>query len=355
MYIQEGSLTATEAIKIVQDILFNTANQLYILNLPFAVIKSNISSDEVQSNAWTNNFSQLQIFLEKEPSVQYLRLQWLDYTNTLRLRVLPIKQALKLFSEGRFNGIVEAVLGLLQQDSICSGFSATNEYSLYPQFAGTSVLGPSDPYFGFVRQGLTRTSSPGLRLGSRKGYATVPCEFQSKSGEEIPICPRTLLRKQVEKARIHGVELLVGFEIEIVFMSKEIKDGVFKYGGIPIDEGHAWSTARPLYSDDLMDIVETIFEKLERAGLILEQFHPESSPGQFEFILGPLSPVLAVDGLVAAKDIIQSVAANAGMKATLIPKPFPQACGTGAHIHISLTPTHYWEMFYAGILKHLRA
>ena len=181
------------------------------------------------------------------------------------------------------------------------------------------------------------------------------CEFQKKDGEELPICPRTSLRKQVEKAGTHGVEFLVGFEIEIVFMSKNIKDGEFEYGGIPIDEGHAWSTAQALHSDHLMDVMETIFERMERAGLILEQFHPESSAGQFEFILAPLSPVLAVDALLAAKEIIQSAAANAGMRATLIPKPVPQATGTGAHIHISLTPAHYWEMFYAGVLKHLRA
>ena len=202
---------------------------------------------------------------------------------------------------------------------------------------------------------LILTDSLGLRLGSRKGDAIVQCEFRGKNGEELPICPRTSLRRQVERAGAHGVEFLVGFEIEIVFMSKEIEDGELKYGSIPITEGHAWSTARALHSDDLMDVIETIFEKLERAGLNLEQFHPESSAGQFEFILSPLSPVFAVDALVAAKEIIQSVTASAGMRATLFPKPFPQAIGTGAHIHISLTPAHYWETFYAGILKHLRA
>ena len=169
------------------------------------------------------------------------------------------------------------------------------------------------------------------------------------------MCPRTLLRKQVEKAGAHGVEFLIGYEIEIVFMSKEVKDGEFRYGDTPITEGHAWSTARALHSDDLMDVMEIIFEKMERAGLTLEQFHPESSPGQFEFILGPLAPVLAVDALIAAKEIIQSTATNAGMRATLIPKPYPQATGTGAHTHMSLTPVHYWETFYAGVLKHLSA
>ena len=356
MCIERGSLTTKEAVKVVQDILFNTANQLYGLDLPLVPVSHALLSEPSPSNAsWTNNFAQLQRFLDQEPSVQFLRLQWLDYTNTLRLRIVPIKQALRMFSSGQSFSIVEAVFGLLQQDIICPGFSATDEYSIYPQFAGTCALGPLDSKLYFRSRVLTPTSSSGLCLGSRKGYATVQCEFQKKNGEELPICPRTSLRHQVEKAGNYGVEFLLGFEIEVVFMSKELIDGEFKYGGFPIDEGHAWSTARALHSDDLMDVMETIFEKLERAGLILEQFHPESSAGQFEFILSPLPPVLSCDALLTAKETIQSAAANAGMRATLFPKPSPQAIGTGAHIHISLTPAHYWEMFYAGILKHLRA
>ena len=142
-YIERGSLTIPEAVKIVQDMLFNTANQLYSLKLSLVPVRSTVVSNISSSKAsWTNNFTMFQHFLEQEPSVRFLRLQWLDYTNTLRLRILPIKQALRMFSEGRFIGIVEAVFGLLQVDHICPGFSATNEYDMYPQFAGTSTLCP---------------------------------------------------------------------------------------------------------------------------------------------------------------------------------------------------------------------
>ena len=146
-HIERGSLTTVEAIKIVQDILFNTANQLYGLELNLvpviSAVLSNISPSKV---SWTDNFAQLQRFLCQEPSVRFLRLQWLDYTNTLRLRILPIKQALRMFSEGRFTGIVQAVFGLLQTDAICPGFSATDEYTLYPQFSSTYTLGLADPF-----------------------------------------------------------------------------------------------------------------------------------------------------------------------------------------------------------------
>ena len=140
----------------MQDILFNTANRLYGLELSLVPVISNISADMSPSKAsWPNNFVHLQRFLDQNPSVQFLRLQWLDYTNTLRARILPIKQALRMFGEGRFLGVVEAVFGLLQTDFICPGFSATNEHKLYPQFAGTYTLGPWSPMCLFQRQVLT--------------------------------------------------------------------------------------------------------------------------------------------------------------------------------------------------------
>lgn len=141
MCVERESLTIKESVKVVQDILFNTANQLYGLHLSLVPVGLTILSDPSPSKAsWTNNFAQLERFIDQEPSIQFLRLQWLDYTNILRLRILPIKQALRMFSNGQFISIVEAVLGLLQTDSICPGFSASDEYSLYPQFAGTYVF-----------------------------------------------------------------------------------------------------------------------------------------------------------------------------------------------------------------------
>ena len=227
--------------------------------------------------------------------------------------------------------IAQAGLGLLQNDTICPGFTATLVYNLYPIFQS-------------------------LRVGSREGYATLQCEFQEESGAEVRTCPRTILRKQVERAAAYEMNFLVGFEIEIVFMSIDVVNGGLEFGRSPVNHGgHAWSTARALQQDKILDLLETIHTKLEIAGIDLEQFHPESCSGQYEFILGPLPPLEAVDTLLAAREIIYSAAANANMRATLYPKPLPTAAGSGCHTHISFTPVRYWESFYAGVLEHLQA
>lgn len=333
-YVERKAFTVAEAIKIVQDILFNTSNRLYNLGLqlnPIAQFSSPNMSTKAPDTEWNANFAQLKTFLNKQPMTRYLRLQWLDYTATLRVRVLPTKQALKLFADGKSVTVPNVVLGLLQDDYLCPGFSPNNVYDLYPCFES-------------------------LRLGSRAGYATLQCEFREKDGKDLPTCPRVCLRRQTEKAVAHGMDFLVGFEIEVVFMSRETVDGAFQYGGTPInDGGHAWSTARALQHDNLMDLLEIIHTKLERAGIELQQFHAESSPGQYEIILDPLPPLTAVDALLAAREIISSTAANANMRATLHPKPSPVHCGTGAHVHLSVNPSEVWREFYAGVLKHLQA
>lgn len=228
--------------------------------------------------------------------------------------------------------LVQATLGMLQTDEICPGSLPAGSFALYPDFKG-------------------------LRLGSRTGYATAQCELrEEESLEEINIDPRTLLRRQVEKAKANGLEFLTGFEIEVVFMSQTVVEGQTRLGLSQTHTGgHAWSTSRALHDNHILDLLESIASKLEIAGIELDQFHAESAPGQFEIILGPLPPLEAVDTLIAAREIISSEASNAGLRATLYPKPFPEAGGTGAHIHLSMTPEDKWQNFYAGVLKNLQS
>lgn len=278
-----------------------------------------------------NNFAALEQFLATQPSTEYVCLQWLDYTATLRLRILPVKQALKRFREERYLGVTKAVLGLLQQDTMCPGFSAVGEYSLYPCVES-------------------------LRVGAYSSkYATVQCEFREQTGDQVASCPRTLLRRMVEMSHTHGMDFLVGFEIEVVFMKIIVVDGQIRYGNEAVSQGHAWSTARALQNDNIMSLLEMIVENLRNASIEVEQFHPESGPGQYEFALSPLPPLLAVDALLSAREIIASAASKHSMRATSVPKAYAKAAGSGAHIHLSMTPSHLHEMFYSGVLRHLRA
>jgi glutamine synthetase len=232
-------------------------------------------------------------------------------------------------------GITKASLGLLQNDTIIPGVTATGEYRLYAIFSSLKP-GPSD------------------------SFASMQGEFREADGSAAALCPRSVLRRALLESKLHGLEFLMGFEIEVVFLARasETENGKSGFTTILDSGGHAWSSARALQSSTILKIAEEIYDALSKAGIYLEQWHPESSRGQYEFVLPPLPPLEAVDTLLHARDIICTVAAGYSMRATLHPKPFPMMAGTASHVHISISSPNgeqVYESFYAGILAHLRA
>jgi len=228
--------------------------------------------------------------------------------------------------------MIKASLGLIQNDSVIPGLTASGEYKFQAVFSS-------------------------LRPGPTKVYASVQCEFRESDDSEVEVCPRTVLRRAVENSKSQGLEFIMGFEIEILFMSRS-PDGKF----IPMagSGGHIWNAARALHGSKKLDLLNEVYDALSAAGIIVESWHPESADGQYEFVLPALPPLEAVDTLLHAREIIATVAADHDLRATLFPKPFEYQPGTAAHVHISISSPNgespeVYESFYAGFLKHLPA
>jgi glutamine synthetase len=332
-YVRRGDLTVHQAIKVVQDILFSTSNVLYNLNLTLSHLPLAPTSSITPQ---IPDLNRLLSFLDGNPSTKLLRLCYLDYTATPRMRVVPVQRALSVLqNEGSFEiGITQACLGLLQNDTIIPGVTATGEYKLHPVFSS-------------------------IRPGPSDSYASIQCELLEQNRTELAICPRSILRRTVQGAKTHGLEFLLGFEIEVVFMSRK-HDQESMYAANADSGGHAWNSARALQRRALLSVVNEIYSSLSTAGIHLETFHPESSTGQYEFVLPALPPLEAVDTLLQAREIICTIADRHSLRATLYPKPFPAEAGTAAHVHVSISSPNgeersVYESFYAGVLRHLGA
>lgn len=270
-------------------------------------------------------------FLREHPSVKYIRLQWLDFGSIMRVLIFPAHQILSMAKDGKWPGVPNVALALLQTDQLCPGFAPVGVYKLYPDFES-------------------------LRVGPCAGYATVQVELRENNGEEVPFCPRSLLRNIVKRASdVGGKEFLVGFEVEVIFIKPSVVEGKESYARDPADHGHAWSSSRALQDDRNLALLGAIMEQLEASSVPVQKFHPECAPGQFEFVIAPLAPLAGVDTLLAARDIIQTTAARFSLRATFVPKPYSEKVGTGCHVHISMIPPDQHESFLAGLLKHLRA
>lgn len=336
-YVRQKVLTEKQAVKVVEDVLFNTSNILYDLKLPLKPLITSLSySAPKPSSSAGSNLKTLSAFLEHHPSTKFLRLQYLDYTATPRLRVLPVKRALSLLQGKEADvsiGITSSTFGMLQNDTLIPEVTACGEYRLHPIFSS-------------------------LRPGPAEGYASVQCEFRESNGSQVPLCSRSLLRRTLENAKFHGLEFLAGFEIEIIFMSRSSPES--GYTSMPDSGGHSWNSTRAFHGKNRIRMLNEIYDTLVSAGIYLEQWHPESASGQYEFVLPPLPPLEAVDMLLHAREIISTVVAGYDMRATLYPKPFPMQAGTASHVHISISSLHgdrreIYGPFYAGVLGHLRA
>ncbi|KAI9642438.1 hypothetical protein NHQ30_009243 [Ciborinia camelliae] len=387
-YVDRKALTITQAVKVVEDVFFNTSNGLYDLQLRLKPIETQFVeqftnggngastmngingtskfnyANNTNGTDGTNGFngingtngikgisgpevsnhpSDLDIFesfMAKHPEIKFLRVQFIDYCSITRLRILPMKYVYKLVCDKKVDvsiGITNSCLTLMA--------NSHNIDSVSPR--------------GVCR--LLHAIPSSMRPGPCYGYASAQGELRNSDNSSLDVCPRTTLRSIVEKAKTHGLDFLLGFEIEVVFMEGTLKkdDNTLTFSPLPGTDSHCWGGSNAL-THTVIDVMGEIVDTLSDAGVDIEQWHPEGATGQFEFILPAYAPLEAADILLQTREIITTVARNYGWRATLHPKPLPENLGTGAHVHISI-PTQEGEKeetychFYAGILKHLRS
>ena len=344
-YVRKSDMTVRQAVRLVQDVFFHNSNKLYDLKLelqPLPVVNKHVKGDIgagiSRSSREPNShvaLSALSPFLGGREEPRFLRVYWTDMTGMTRTRAIPLRRVLAMLDKGEelSLGVTKASLGLTQLDVPVEDVSASGEYRLQPDMAT-------------------------LRSGPRKGHLAAIGNFKEADGAKVPICPRTVLQKVLDKAQSMGITFTLGFEIELVLMKRD-QSGQFQ----PLQgDGHAWCTGSAMDSAAAVHVVEEAVTALDEAGIYVDMVHPESADGQYEIVL-PKTPALeAVDTLLFAREVISYHATSKGYRMTLHPKPFAQQCGTASHMHMSLSslegdasPREVYEPFYAGLLQHLPA
>ncbi|KAH0604601.1 uncharacterized protein H6S33_006269 [Morchella sextelata] len=332
----KGQITLEQAADITTKLLFDNSNTLYKLNLtptdstsylPLATDSVAYAHPEVHL---------LNKFLSKNPKVRFFRLEWLDYTSTLRLRVVSVKQMNKMVEKRSYLEVTSASLSILQDDSPTDDFKHCGQLMVVPDWSSLRSC-----------------------EGYAPGHASVMCFLRDKhpdhpDGAEVDICPRTVLSKAAHRAKDdHGVDFLLGIETEVVFLHRD-PDGTHDLE--PISGVHAWSTGRSLQNESMAILMECV-EALESSGVEVLLFHPESADGQYEIVTGPLPPLASIDTLYHTRETIVHICAKYKIRATFHPKPFATRAGTAAHAHVSISPPtrENEEHFFGGVLESLRA
>ena len=160
----------------------------------------------------------------------------------------------------------------------------------------------------------------------------VMCEVLLTDMTPHPTNTRAQLRPVAEEFANQAP--LFGIEQEYTFFEDGRPHG-FPVGGFPAPQGFYYCGVG---ADEVFGrpVVERHLDLCLQAGLSLSGINAEVMPGQWEFQVGPLSPLEVSDQLWMARWLLYRVAEDFGISATLDPKPVQGDWnGAGAHTNFS--------------------
>jgi glutamine synthetase len=152
-------------------------------------------------------------------------------------------------------------------------------------------------------------------------------------GEPWPYCPRTILRRQLERARELGYELKLGLELEY-FLLRRGDDG-----SISIADA-ADTLDKPCYDMSGLtrqyEFLTTVSRHCNELGWGNYANDHEDANGQFEQNFTYDDALVSCDRAIFFRYMVHTLAEQRGMIATFMPKPFTHLTGNGCHFHMSL-------------------
>lgn len=261
----------------------------------------------------------LQSLLHANPSVEFVRFQWVDFTATVRARLVTVRQALHLAAEGLAINVASPIVSAFLIDGEFHHVNAGAKDSLIPDWS-TLVVCHYQP-----------------------AHAAVMC-FIDEAGRGFDCCPRSLLKKvEGELHEQHGTSVSVGVEVEFYLTASAQSTA-------PIEDVAAYCSTASLRKPSLA-VLEDSVRILELAKIPVWNFHSELVPGLYEISVEPMTPLRAADAIVYIQETIKATAVKHGLHATMHPKPFDKTHGVGQHMHISLSSQANDDSFLAGVLS----
>ncbi len=165
-----------------------------------------------------------------------------------------------------------------------------------------------------------------IALPWEPGVAMSFARAEGMDHKPVPLDPRIVLERQVERASNMGIDVQVGTELEFYLLDPETnkpKDrGIGVYG---LDR-----------AAQLEHVLGPIRQQINEVGIPIEQSNPEYAAGQVEVNIRYGGALESADRVVMFRSLAKQLAQQHGYKATFMAKPFYEESGNGFHCHYSL-------------------
>ena len=268
--------------------------------------------------------------------VKFIRILWCDNANVIRGKAVHIGALVHHQEHGV--GISPAQQAIpVMYDAVVpeSGLGPVGEIRLIPDWSTLCV-----------------SSSP--------GHARVIGDMV-KDGASWACCPRNFLKRMVAETEAEKLEIMAAFENEFYLLRRGP-------GGVEPADDTVFGSLMAMISNQ--PVIDEIAAALTAQGICVEQYYPESGPGQHEISTSHTHALAAADRQIAFRETVHAVALRHGLEASFLPKIFSDTAGNGCHLHLSLwrkeqnlvpdpAADHGLSKiargFIAGILNHLPA
>ena len=257
---------------------------------------------------------QIMATIERE-HVRFINLEFTDIVGMAKCVTIPTEQFADCLAHGKwFDG------------SSLEGFArvAESDMYLFPDLSTFCVLPGKVRLSAFM--GLQQDTSE--EQNSDAAVARVICNVHMPDGEAFDGDPRSTLLRAIEAARAMGYQFVVSPELEFFLLRFENQIPV----PLPNDRGGYFDLSTDLAATVRTQMVHT----LRQMDIGIESSHHEVAAGQHEIDFEARDALQIADGLMTTKYVLKAIAAQHGLYATFLPKPFYGVNGSGLHIHQQL-------------------
>lgn len=183
----------------------------------------------------------------------------------------------------------------------------------------------------------------------------------SRTRAPLHLSPRDLLRTQVERLKTRSLRAIVGPELEFSLCRPDpsAPHGFREY----VDRDTAGYIVG--VANDPAELIPLLLRRCRAMGLPVFAGNHEFSGGQFEINIRHGDAIDAADHAFLFKHMAKEVAAQLGLRATFMGKPFAGRAGNGTHLHVSIVDDKGHNVFDAneslsnaflgGLLEHAGA
>ncbi len=152
-------------------------------------------------------------------------------------------------------------------------------------------------------------------------------------GQPYSMCPRTVLCRQIARARERGFAFDLGMETEFYFVRLDEQ-------GRPSPWNPRDTLAKPAYDAigvlESLDFLDEMVRYMNTLGWDVHSFDHEDGNGQYELDFAYTDALGMADRFMLFRMMAKEVARNHGHEATFMPKPWSDKTGSGAHFNMSL-------------------